>query len=140
MEICKSPTLRLKSLNKHSITHIMYIEMENVIGNKNACKKYFLFFRTMSKQLRSVQLYAKAWIYMPVGVIRTTLKHTQKQKSPKGTSKATHKVLCLTYTHTNAHVSTHARTHTRTHAHFSHPETHTHTLIYTDSRTSRQTH
>ena len=29
MEICKVPTLRLKALNKHS--HIMYIEMENVI-------------------------------------------------------------------------------------------------------------
>ena len=29
MEICKSPTLQLKALYKH--THIMYIEMENVI-------------------------------------------------------------------------------------------------------------
>ena len=29
MEICKAPTLQLKPLNKH--THIMYIEMENVI-------------------------------------------------------------------------------------------------------------
>ena len=28
MEICKAPTLRLKALNKYSITHIMYIEME----------------------------------------------------------------------------------------------------------------
>ena len=28
MEICKAPTLRLKALNKHSIAHIMYIEME----------------------------------------------------------------------------------------------------------------
>ena len=33
MEICKVPTLRLKALNKH--THIMYIEMENVIKNNN---------------------------------------------------------------------------------------------------------
>ena len=31
MEICKAPTLRVKALNKH--THIMYIEMENVIKN-----------------------------------------------------------------------------------------------------------
>ena len=30
MEICKAHTLRLKALNKH--THIMYIEMENVIN------------------------------------------------------------------------------------------------------------
>ena len=29
IEICKAPTLWLKALNKH--THIMYIEMENVI-------------------------------------------------------------------------------------------------------------
>ena len=29
MELCKVPTLQLKALNKH--THIMYIEMENVI-------------------------------------------------------------------------------------------------------------
>ena len=28
MDICKAPTLRLKALKKHSITHIMYIEME----------------------------------------------------------------------------------------------------------------
>ena len=32
MEICKAPTLLLKALNKH--THIMYIEMENVIQKK----------------------------------------------------------------------------------------------------------
>ena len=28
MEICKASTLRLKALNKYSITHIMYIEIE----------------------------------------------------------------------------------------------------------------
>ena len=33
MEICKAPTLQLKALNKHNITHIMYIEMENVISS-----------------------------------------------------------------------------------------------------------
>ena len=33
MEICKAPTLRLKVLNNH--THIMYIEMENVIQKNN---------------------------------------------------------------------------------------------------------
>ena len=31
MGICKAPTLLLKAPNKHSMTHIMYIEMENVI-------------------------------------------------------------------------------------------------------------
>ena len=39
IEICKAPTLRLKALNKHSITHIIYIKMENVISNKNVYKK-----------------------------------------------------------------------------------------------------
>ena len=34
MEICKAPTLWLKALTKHSIMHIMYIEMENVIRKK----------------------------------------------------------------------------------------------------------
>ena len=28
MEICKEPTLRLKALNTHSITHVTYIQME----------------------------------------------------------------------------------------------------------------
>ena len=28
MEICKAPTLWLKALNKHSITHTMYTEMK----------------------------------------------------------------------------------------------------------------
>ena len=37
MAICKAPTLRLKALNKH--THIMYIEMENVISKKSNNKK-----------------------------------------------------------------------------------------------------
>ena len=34
MDICKAPTLRLKALKKHSITHIMYIEMDNFISNR----------------------------------------------------------------------------------------------------------
>ena len=39
MEICKAPTLRLKELNKHSITHIMYIEMEMSSGIKMYIRK-----------------------------------------------------------------------------------------------------
>ena len=35
MEICKAPTLRLKALNKRSITHIMDLEMENVISSND---------------------------------------------------------------------------------------------------------
>ena len=37
MEICKTPTLRLKALNKY--THIMYIEMENVIKKEKEKKE-----------------------------------------------------------------------------------------------------
>ena len=39
MAICKAPTLRLKALNKH--THIMYIEMENVIHLKKKKKNIY---------------------------------------------------------------------------------------------------
>ena len=39
MEICKAPTLRLKALNKHSITHIMNIEMEMLSVIKMYIKK-----------------------------------------------------------------------------------------------------
>ena len=38
-EICKVPTLRLKVLNKHSITHIMYIELEMLSAIKRKLKK-----------------------------------------------------------------------------------------------------
>ena len=34
MEICKAPTLQLKVPNKHRLTRIIYIEMENVISDK----------------------------------------------------------------------------------------------------------
>ena len=43
MEICKAPTLRLKALNKH--THLMYIEMENVIEKKKKRKKRRSIYR-----------------------------------------------------------------------------------------------
>ena len=38
MEI-KAPSLRLKALNKHSITHIMYIEMEMLPAIKKMYSK-----------------------------------------------------------------------------------------------------
>ena len=39
MEICKVPTLRLKALNKHSMTHMMYIEMEMLSAIKIYIRK-----------------------------------------------------------------------------------------------------
>ena len=38
MAICKAPTLRLKALNKLSITHMMYIEMKML----SAIKKMYI--------------------------------------------------------------------------------------------------
>ena len=43
IDICKAPTLRLKALNKHSITHIMYIEMENVMSNLVFFYRFYFF-------------------------------------------------------------------------------------------------
>ena len=39
IEICKAPTLRLKALNKHSITHMIYIEMEMLSAIKMYVKQ-----------------------------------------------------------------------------------------------------
>ena len=39
MEICKAPTLRLKVLNKHSIIHIMYVEMDMLSAIKMYIRK-----------------------------------------------------------------------------------------------------
>ena len=39
MDICKAPTLQLKALNKRSITHIMYIEMEMLSAIKKMYKE-----------------------------------------------------------------------------------------------------
>ena len=43
MEVCKVPTLLLKALNKH--THIMYIEMENVIQKEKKKKRKKFIYR-----------------------------------------------------------------------------------------------
>ena len=47
MEICKAPTPWLKVLNKHSITHIMYIEMENV--TKTVSDRYIALYSAASQ-------------------------------------------------------------------------------------------
>ena len=39
IEICKAPTLRFKVLNKHSLTHIMYFEMEMLSAIKMDIRK-----------------------------------------------------------------------------------------------------
>ena len=54
MEICKAPTLRLKALNKH--THIMYIEMENVILKKEEEKKKKISARVFKHYARDYLL------------------------------------------------------------------------------------
>ena len=47
MEICKAPALQLKALNMHSITHIMYIEMEML----SAIKMYVIRKKKKKKKL-----------------------------------------------------------------------------------------
>ena len=66
MEMCKDPTLRLKALNKHSITHIMYIKMENVIRNlktktKNFCVSQSCILMCISDESYSMQ-HVVAWV------------------------------------------------------------------------------
>ena len=54
MEICKAaPTQRLKALNKHSITHTMYIEMEMLSAIK-------MYIRKKQKQIHNVDKSLKA--------------------------------------------------------------------------------
>ena len=87
MDICKAPTLRLKALNKHSGTHIIYIGMEHVISNKNKSKL------TQRRQEFKCN-YAKN-------------AHTR-------THARTH---AHTRTHARSHARTHEHTHTHTHTH-----------------------
>ena len=49
MEICKAPTLQLKALNKH--THIMYIEMENVIDKGSSTTMQKMHTHTHTVQI-----------------------------------------------------------------------------------------
>ena len=54
MEICKAPTLQLKALNEHNVTHITYIEMEMLSAVKNKIVSRFftrLFSLRESKAL-----------------------------------------------------------------------------------------
>ena len=53
MEICEAPPLRLKALNKH--THIMYIEMENVIKLKKKRKDIDITMQKMHTHTHTVQ-------------------------------------------------------------------------------------
>ena len=43
MEIRKAPTPRLKALNKHNMTHLVYIEMESVICNLTKANIYISY-------------------------------------------------------------------------------------------------
>ena len=49
MEICKAPTLRLKALNKH--THIIYIEIENIIQKEKEEEEEEMYISTSVQQL-----------------------------------------------------------------------------------------
>ena len=87
MEICKAPTLRLKALDKHGITHIMYIRMEILSAIKMYIRKKKKLTHNVDKSLKALN----ALQYKTV---------IQKMH---------------THTHTRTHARTHARTHTHTH-------------------------
>ena len=68
MEICKAPTLRLKALNKH--THIMYIEMENVIPPKKR-ERYWQGFKHNYAKDAHTHTHTHThthWLYRLIGV------------------------------------------------------------------------
>ena len=56
MEICKAPTQRPKALNKH--THIMYIEMENVIQKTHTQKHQTFNVLSVSMHRSSACMFA----------------------------------------------------------------------------------
>ena len=54
MEICKAPTLRLKALNRHSVTHMMYIEMEMLSAIKMYIRKKKKLTHNVDKSLKAL--------------------------------------------------------------------------------------
>ena len=66
MDICKAPTLRLKALNKHSITHIMYIEMETVIVTKIIFPPLRTVCLGENKSASSVHSNSFQWVFTTV--------------------------------------------------------------------------
>ena len=90
MEICKAPTLWLKALNKH--THIMYIEVENVIHNF----RYIYIDKCSSIIMQKMHTYTYTNAHA----------HTHTR-----THAHTH---ARTHVHTHTHIHTHTHTHTHT--------------------------
>ena len=95
MEICKAPTPGLKALNKHSITHIMYIEMGKVIRRKEDINKG----SSIAKQKMH------------------THTHTHAHAHAHAHADARTHARARTHTHTHTHTRAHAHTHTHTRAH-----------------------
>ena len=86
MEICKAPSLRLKALNKHSVTHVMYIEMEMLSAiTKNNNNKIEKLTRNAHTRIHT-HTHTHTYIHT----------HT------------------YTHTHTHTHTQTHTHTHTQT--------------------------
>ena len=86
--ISKVPTLRLRALNKHSITHIMYIEMEML----SAIKMYIRKKKRKKELTHNVDKGSSV-------TVRKMHTHTR------------------THARTHARTHTHAHTHACTHAH-----------------------
>ena len=53
-EICKASTLRLKAPNKHSVTHIMYIKMDNAMSNLTKILRHNVDIKKGSNDISSL--------------------------------------------------------------------------------------
>ena len=102
--MCKAPTLRLKALNKH--THIMYIEMENIIHKK----KYVYINKCSSIIVQKMHTHTH------------THARTHNLKTPCN---------IIQQRSTTKQLLANARAHTDTHTHNTHTHTHTHGHIHT---------
>ena len=56
MEIHKAPTLRIKALNKHILTHIMYIVLETVTSLTASTFLYIYIYTVFLCPLREIQV------------------------------------------------------------------------------------
>ena len=79
MEICKAPTLRLKALNKH--THIMYIEMENVIPKINMYVYRQVFEHNMQNMHAHARTHARTHAHTHTHTHTHTLKYSEKRNA-----------------------------------------------------------
>ena len=103
MEICKVPTWQLKALKKHNITHIIYIEMENVIRNWTKANTIYTPTNSSSITICKMDTHART--------------HVRTHARAHTCSLALTHWLSLSHTHTLTHTLSLSLSHTHTHTH-----------------------